>query len=348
MTKNDSKSNIFLFFGEDDFSLRRKIDHWKVEFAKKFGPAGVIFFDAQNLGELELMEKLRTELSPSLFAAKKLIIVRDALPKKAEQKDLAEFFLELPNLAPKDYFLIFWESSRPDRRLGFTKKFLSLVNITEFELPHGLALNQWIKAMAKMLNVAISDAAADRLAQFLGRDLFEEKKVAGRVVERKEAFDLWQVYSELLKLASNTGQIEPGHINALVRPKIPDSVFALTDEVIAKNQKGTFQALENFMAGATTDEKTTFIKIIGLFSEQLRSLLIVSLLQNQNLSQDQIAEKLGWSEGRVFITAKNLRNISVVKLKDLLARLLLIDARIKSTDTNAKLDMDLFLVSATN
>src|SRR2546426_4428742 len=120
--KTSPSSNIYLFFGEDDFSLRRKIDHWKAEFTKKFGPAGVIFFDSQNLSEIELIEKIRTELSPSLFAAKKLIIIRDALPKKAEQKNLSEFFLDLSNLAPKDYFLIFWESARPDRLLGFTKK----------------------------------------------------------------------------------------------------------------------------------------------------------------------------------------------------------------------------------
>ena len=129
--------------------------------------------------------------------------------------------------------------------------------------------------------------------------------------------------------------------------KIPDSVFALTDEVIAKNQKGAFIALENFFGAATAEEKTTFIKIIGLLADQLRSLLVVSLLGKEGKTNDQIAESLGWSGARVFITAKNLKNISTNKIKQLLGQLLLIDSRIKSSDTNTKLDIDLFLVSAT-
>jgi len=134
----------------------------------------------------------------------------------------------------------------------------------------------------------------------------------------------------------------------LIKPKIPDSVFALTDQVIAKNQKGAFTALENFLETATIDEKTSFIKIIGLLSDQIRSLLVVSLLQVENMNNDQITEKLGWSSGRVFITTKNLRNISVAKLKQLLSDLLLIDTKIKNSESNTKLLIDLFLTKATS
>ncbi|MEJ0021469.1 MAG: hypothetical protein WDN47_02680 [Candidatus Doudnabacteria bacterium] len=346
--KTSPSSNIFLFYGEDDFSLRRKLDRWKAEFAKKYSASSISLFDGENLSETELIKNLQHLLEPSLFSSKKLIIIRDSLPKKADQAVLAEFLLQFIQNVPADNFLVFWQTLKIDRRLGFTKKFLaSGINVTEFNLPHGPVLDQWIKAMAKTLGSEISDGAVNRLAQFLGRDLYEEKKAGGKVIERKEAFDLWQVYSELLKLSSNTTRIEPQDVNSLVKPKIPDSVFALTDEMIVKNQKGAFQALENFIAGATTEEKTTFIKVIGLLSEQLRSLLVTSLLQSAGHTNEQIAEKLGWSPGRVFITAKNLKNISVAKLKQLLQQLLLIDHRIKSSDSNTKLDIDLFLVSAT-
>jgi len=342
------KSNIYLFFGQDDFSLRRKVDAWKTEFVKKYGAGGIIFFDGQNFGEPQLIEKIKIELSPSLFASKKLIIIRDGLPRKAEQKDLGDFLFSLPDLVPADYFLVFWETQRPDKRLGFTKKFMASVNVTEFELPHGPALNGWIKAMAKTMGPGISDTAADRLAQFLGRDLFEEKKFGGKVVERKEVFDLWEVYAELLKLSSSGQEIQADAVSALVKPKIPDSVFALTDQIVAQNSQGAFQAMENYLSTATMEEKTTLIKVIGLLAEQFRSLLLVGLLQQSGQSNDQIAERLGWSSGRVFVTAKNLKNIPLEKLKRLLSQLLLIDVRIKSSDTNAKLDLDLFLVRATN
>jgi DNA polymerase III delta subunit len=346
--KAQPSSNIFLFHGEDNFSLQRKVDHWKTEFAKKYSPNAITVIEAENSGEVEIIKSLQTHLSPSLFASKKLIIVRDGLPSKATQTQLAEFLLNTLDNIPKDFFVIFWQSSKPDGRLGFTKKFIAKVVVTEFELPHGLILNQWIKAMTKTLGANITDRGADKLALFLGRDLFEEKKIGGRVIERREAYDLWQVYSELLKLTSLNNQIDIAEVENLVKPKIPDSVFSLTDQVIARNQKGAFQAFENFLTNQTVEEKTSLIKIIALLSEQLRSLLVVSLLANEGMDNDQIADKLGWTSGRVFITARNSKNISITSLKELLSRLLLIDYKIKTSDTNLKLEVDLFLAKATS
>jgi len=180
------------------------------------------------------------------------------------------------------------------------------------------------------------------------RDLFEEKKVGGRVIERKEAFDLWQVYSELQKLTTAFDTIDSSEVEKLVKPKIPDSVFYLTDEVVGKNQKGSMLAFENFLSTQTADEKASIIKIVALLAEQIRSLLVVALLNQEGLDQEKIAEKLNWSTGRVFITSKNSRNLSVSKLKQLLANLLNIDRKIKTSDSNLKLDVDLFLVQATN
>jgi DNA polymerase III delta subunit len=345
--KTSPSSNIYLFYGEDDFSLKRKIDHWKGEFAKKYSASSVAIVESQNTIELDLIKKLRDEMAPSLFSTKKLLIIKDCLPRKATQTGFSDFLLEFIPQIPKDYFVIFAESVKPDGRLGFTKKFLNLVTVNEFQLPHGTVLNQWIKAMAKTLGSSISDSAVERLAVFLGRDLYEEKKAGGRVIERKEAFDLWEAYTELLKLSSNTSQIEVREVEALVKPKIPDSVFSLTDQMIAKNQKGTFQALENFLSASSAEEKGLLIQVVGLLSEQLRSLLVVSLLSAENLTNDQIAERLGWSSGRVFITAKHSRNIALPKLKSLLADLLLIDHKIKSSDSNLKLEIDLFLAQAT-
>ncbi len=336
-TNPSPSSNVFLFYGEDDFSLRRKIEHWKSEFAKKYSGSSISILDAESAGDIDLIKKLKDELAPSLFSSKKLIVVRNALPRKADSP-AAGFLLEFVPQVPKDIFLVFWEANKPDGRLLFTKKFISLVTATEFNLPHGGMLNQWIMAMAKNLNVSVSAAAADKLAEFVGRDLYEEKKPV--------PYNLWQVYSELQKLASKTDKVEVKDVQELVRAKVPDSVFALTDEIVARNKKGAFQALENFLASQTADEKSAFIKIIALLSEQIRSLLVVSLLSKQGLTNDQVAEKLGWSSGRVFVTSKNARNASVEKLAGLLKELLLIDAKIKSTDANLKLPVDLFILQA--
>ncbi len=341
-------SNIFLFYGEDSFSLQRKIDHWKKEFAKKYSQTSIVQIDASQISETEIIKSLQTHFSPSLFASKKLIIIRDGLPSKASQTQLPEFVLNVLDSIPKDFFVIFWQSQKLDGRMSFSKKFVGKITVNEFALPHGLMLNQWIKAMAKTLNATITDQAADKLALFLGRDLYEEKKAGGRVIERKEAYDLWQVYSELLKLSAYKNEIGVTEVESLVKAKVPDSVFNLTDQVVAKNQSGSFLALENFLSTQTAEEKTSLIKIIALLSEQLRSLLMVSILSSEGLSNDDIAEKLGWTSGRVFITARNLRNTSVSNIKSLLANLLLLDYKLKTSNANIKLDLDLFLTQATS
>ena len=89
--EQSKKTNVYLFYGEDDFSLRRKIDQWKTEFAKKYSVAAVVFFDAADLSDAELIKKMETELAPSLFSSKKLLIIRDGLPKKSDQERLAAF-----------------------------------------------------------------------------------------------------------------------------------------------------------------------------------------------------------------------------------------------------------------
>lgn len=337
-------ANIYLFYGEDDFSLRRKIDKWKTAFAKKYSPQAISFFDGADLGEAELIKLLDQQLAPSLFSSKKLVIIRDGLPTKAAQADLAEFILALPAKVPKDFFVVFWQTSRLDGRLGFTKKLLATgINKTEFTLPHGTELNGWIKAMAKNLEVTITDKATDLLAQFLGRDLYEEKKGGGRVIERKEAFDLWQAYSELSKLATASSSIEPELVQALVKPKVPDSVFNLSDDLASGRAQLAYQSLNNYLESAAGDEKSSFIKIVGLLAEQFRSLLLINLLSEAKLSQSEIAEKLGWSSGRVFILSKHAKNFSIASLKLLLSQLLAIDYTIKSSDSDPRLLLELLI-----
>ncbi|OGE74325.1 MAG: DNA polymerase III subunit delta [Candidatus Doudnabacteria bacterium RIFCSPLOWO2_02_FULL_42_9] len=334
--KSQPSSNVFLFYGEDQFSVVRKIDHWKKEFAKKYSVQALVQIEGAELAESDIIKNLQTHLSPSLFATKKLIIVRDGLPAKATQTELADFLLNtVPNVA-KDFFVVFWQTTKPDGRLGFTKKFNSKVTVNEFNLPQGAMLNQWIKAMTKTLGGSITDRAADKLAQYLGRDLSEDKK---------PVYNLWQVYSELLKLTTMTDQVDIDHVESLVKPKIPDSVFNLSDQVVQKNRAGAFQALENYLNSQTMEEKTALIKVIGLLAEQLRSLLMVSLLSREGLTNQQMAEKLDWTEGRVFITARNLRQTSESVITRLLSQLLVIDYKIKTSDTNQKLELNLFLAT---
>ncbi|MBX4204992.1 MAG: hypothetical protein KW788_02255 [Candidatus Doudnabacteria bacterium] len=344
MPNQSSSKNVFLFYGEDDFSLRQKVNLWKEEFTKKFSQAGVITLTSDGLSELDMAKKLEEALSPSLFSSKKLIIARNFLPAKASQELLISSLEKLIQNIPSDYFLVFWQD-HIDKRLAFTKNFLKSATVTEFILPHGLELNSWIKRQAQVLKLDLDNQAIEKLAVLSGRDLYEEKKIGGRIVDRKEFFDLWQIRSELEKLAAFSSHPTADQVRELVVPKISENVFALSDAVVAQNKKAAFEVLENLMSEDSGDEKSISIKLLGLISEQVRSLLVVSVLKQQNMDQNQIASFLGWSPGRVFITIKNSRAIDLGKLKTILKKLLEADAVIKSSDANPRLLLDLIIAS---
>jgi DNA polymerase III subunit delta len=344
---NKQPAQAYIFFGEDDFSLRRKLDTWKREYAKKFSAESIVQLERGERGESELISLLDQALSPSLFSTRKLVIARDFMPAKAAESKLGEYLLAKIAALPKDYFLILWQSSRPDKRLGAVKKIMAgPATATEFELPHGTMLNGWIKAYAKTLDLAIDDSGIEELAKYLGRDFYEEKKAGGRVIERKEAFDLWQAHSELEKLASFSRQADAAAVRALVRPKVPENVFALTDEIGRKNRKAALQIVENLLGQPSSDEKSATIKIIGLLAEQVRAMLVVKVLQEEGMGSDEIADSLGWSSGRVYITSKNAASQKIDSLKKMLTMLVDIDLRLKSSDDNPKLLIDQFILAA--
>jgi DNA polymerase III delta subunit len=232
---NSSSKNVFIFFGEDDFGLRQKINVWKDEFAKKFSAGGVVAMASDGLSEPDLAKKLGEVLAPSLFSTKKLVIARNFLPSKSSQEILINSLNKLLQNIPADYFLVFWQDSL-DRRIGFNKNLAKEINLVEFHLPHGLELNSWIKKQSSILGLNLDNQAIEKLAVLSGRDLFEEKKAGGRVIERKEFFDLWQVHSELQKLAAFSNSPTAKEIGELVVPAVSENVFALSDALVSQNK----------------------------------------------------------------------------------------------------------------
>lgn len=345
-TQSKQPAQAYIFYGEDDFSLRRKIDIWKREFAKKYSTEGVVVLERGENSEDAMVQMLEQALSPSLFANRKLVIARDFLPSKAAETKLGDYLINKVGAMPKDFFLILWQSSKPDRRLGAVKKiFASGATLTEFELPHGKMLNAWLKAYAKTIGLEMDEPALEELAKYLGRDFYEEKKAGGKVIERKEAFDLWQAHSELSKLASFSPTADASAVRALVRPRIPENVFALTDEIARRNKKSALEIVERLLGQPSADDKTATIKIIGLLAEQVRAMLVVKVLQREGKKADEIADSLGWSSGRVFITQKNASNQDTSKLKSMLTMLTDMDARLKSSEDNPKLLIDQFILA---
>lgn len=331
-TSSRSFDNVFLFYGADDFSIKRKLDRWKTEFVKKYPGAEVLTLDPDKLTETELPKKLEDILAPSLFSSKKLIICRNGFPSKAGQEAWAETLLKLIENLPSDYFLVFWQD-KLDRRLTSVKKLLQApIRQTQFNLPHAQQLDAWLIAETKREGANIDPKALELLAQYLGRDLFEKDQ---------EAFDLWQAHHEVVKLASKANPIMVKDVQDLVMPKIPQNIFTLSDQVLAGQKAAAFRTLQNILDGSAADPKFEIIRLVALLAEQFRAALAVSLLSSR--PQQAIAELLGWSPGRVFVNLKIAKQVKLEKLQGYLRELLDIDRKLKTSNANPRLLLEMFV-----
>jgi DNA polymerase-3 subunit delta len=332
-----AKKNVYLFFGNDQFSLKQKLDFWKKEFSKKYSNQAITEIYPESGEELSsVLLKLSQSVSSSLFATKRLVIAKDIFPSKATQEDYALSLSSiLENISP-DVVLVFWQTKKPDGRLSINKQLIALCNPEKFTLPHGKFLDNWIITHTQTLGGEISKPAASLLAQYCGRDLYQETR-KGKETEYQEAYDLYRIHTEIEKLVAYNPNITENSVIHLILPKLPDSVFDFTDYILAGNKKGAFEILNNLLQNPGNDDKNSTISLIALLTEQIRAILLVKLCTEKKLSQIEIAQKLGWSSGRVFMVSKHIQKFTIEKIKKIIFGLTEIDHRIKTSEVNAPL-----------
>ena len=79
MPDNDSQKSVFLFHGEDTYSLNQKANFWRDEFIKKHGDTSLEVLDGKTLAPREFSTNLETL---PFLSEKRLIIVKDFLSQK--------------------------------------------------------------------------------------------------------------------------------------------------------------------------------------------------------------------------------------------------------------------------
>lgn len=346
-TANEKKSintseRVFLFHGDDSFSTFQKVGLWRKSFEEKYSASGVTVIDAAD-DESWLGGFLQSQSSPGLFGGKRLVIIRSVFELPAEES--SKIVKSLQDL-PEDFFLIFWESRTAKKNLRLFKKLSELeasgaARISEHSLPSGSGLDKFIADYCRNRGQEISGEAVEKLSVFLGRDLREKVKTAAGYKE-KQFYDLWQVASELEKLAAYKAgaMIEAGDVEALVSPKFSENVFLLTDAVGSGNSKDTRRYLDQLLGtggNAGSERKTKALPLVGALAFQFRSLLELSEAKKAAAGDRELAGILGWSPYRVNANSRLLRSFPEGRLQGLLAKLLEADKKIKTTSLPPKI-----------
>lgn len=332
---------LIFVYGKDNYQSYQKLKNLQDDFQKKFDPekTSLITFDLEE--EIDL-KKIEEEISFfSLFARKKMIVLKNISQNKDFRKKLLSL-IEKKRI-PKETILVIYEKDEVDMRETFFKILTREKYVYHFDLLKNPELKKWIEnEIEKKAGLSADQAkqiepkALEMLIQFVGNDL-------------------WQMKNEIEKLLTHKKIIKEEDVELFVEPKINSTIFNLVEAISKKEKKKSFKLLEDLL------EKEDGLYILSMIVWQFRNLLKVKSFFEENRNfQNSSAFSSSRSESRtsprsesrtslklhpfVFEKTKFLaRNFSFEELKKIYKKLLDLDRKIKKGEIEKKIGISLFL-----
>lgn len=306
---------LFFYYGEDSFRAKQKIEAIITKFKDKVDMAGQ---NVQKLdGEIISADDFFQAVSVMGFLAdKKLIIIKNLFSNKKLknwQDSLIDFLKKQANTTEENY-IIFWETSKPDRR-GKLFKFLAKLDFAEeFNKLTGLKLNSWIKNQVTQQNRTIADQALTKLISYVGNDL-------------------WQLHNEIGKLSNNTkDEITEEQVKDLVQAKVDESIFNLIDAIGNKNKSLALQLIEDKLNSGVNHQY-----ILTMITRQFRLLIKTKLLASQIKHSSALSQTLKIHPLVAEKTLSQSKLYTLEQLKSIYRKLLILDEKFKTTQNQEKI-----------
>ncbi|MFA5013455.1 MAG: DNA polymerase III subunit delta [Candidatus Paceibacterota bacterium] len=303
---------IILIYGKDTFRANKRITELMEEHKKRHA-------SGLNLRRLEAksisFEDLRSEMFEfSMFKEKKLIILEN-LSNNAKLKE--EFLKRGDIFIEGDNVLILYERGdipARDKLINYCEK--NKIKIEEFLELSGAKIKAWINKRVEEMGGKISSAAAERLVEFVGSDL-------------------WRMDNELAKAlnysrANKNEEITVKDVEEMVIPEWEVNIFDAVDAIAANDKK----------------------KAINLFKKQIEDgaeipyLFAMIAWQVKNIISAK-AEGSGAKGISPFVLRKALyqaKNFELDHLKKIYARIVELDSALKVGRINPEAALDILIL----
>ncbi|MBL8160120.1 DNA polymerase III subunit delta [Candidatus Saccharibacteria bacterium] len=254
---------ITLYSGTNGYAIRQAVKDLADDALQRYGPHGVERYDGEAVEPARLLDILQ---GASLFAAEKLVILRDAGRNKPLWEALGDRLEQLPDGV--DVCLV---ETAPDKRTRTFKLLQKLGTVNELnEMTEAQAVN-WVTAEADKRGVKLAGVVARGLVHLAGPDQ-------------------WRLSNELDKLIAYSarhdpdGTIDEAAVKRLVEPTPQANVFALLDAALNRQPA----ALAPLLQSARTTEDP--YRLIGLLSSQV--LQLAALVYGRGKTPDVIAKDM--------------------------------------------------------
>lgn len=288
---------VVLLCGSNNFLLTQALEARVAEFRIAHGAHSV----ERLTGEQITLEQLSSLLGNlSLFAPKRLIVIREAQANKLVWDRLATLFEHIPS----EITLVLVEPN-PDKRTKTYKWCEAAKVIQEFGEQTPVQLTRWLQDVANEAGGTISAQLSAMLVQRVGTDQ-------------------WRLWHELHKLLAYNPTITQEAIEGLVESNPQASAFDLIDAVFAGSNTKSDQLL-NYLS---LNEDP--YKFMGLLVAQLHALAL--LVSGSPKPIEQIAKDSG---AHSFVLRKMqplAKTQTVVLLSELISLVARCDEQLKSTN----------------
>ena len=295
---------------------------------------------AERLGEIDDFNVIKFDLDEDEIDAvideasllplgydRKAVVVDNAsfLTNGGKKEDKEKIFNLLQSSGDEVDLIFIYHGDSVDNKSDIYKfveqngQVLNFMNITKEEWP------LYVKKYFKDRNVEIDPKAVDELVT----------RVDG---------DLLRFINEADKLCLYKNKISVMDVALMVSKPLEDDVFQISNALLRGDNAA---ALSIFRDLKMINSKATE-SLISLLGNQFRFINQVMFLSSKGLDKKEIAFELGASEGRVWVTQKNTRNLSRRDVAHALDDLYYLDYQIKSGQIDRFYGFELFLINFPN
>lgn len=301
---------IVTITGANDYARKAELDKLVATFVAEHSDMAVERFDGEETSAGRMRESIQ---SLPFLSARKLVILREPSKQKVFAEHIAEALAETADTTD----LIIYEP-KLDKRLAYYKTLKKQTDFREFVELDGNGLAKWAVAYATQQGGSLSPTDARLLLDRIGPSQ-------------------QLLRSELDKLLAYDPAITKQSIESLTEPMPQSTMFELLDAAFAGKTQRAFQLYHEQRALRVEPQA-----IIAMLAWQVQVVALVSAAGNA--PADQIAKQAKLNPFVVRKTQGIARRLNHQQVKRLVADLLQLDVRLKTTAIDADEAVQLYLL----
>lgn len=315
---------IFLY-GTDTYRSQKKLKEIISRY-KEIHKSGLNFqiYDASETDFAVFKSAIETI---SMFAEKKLIVLKNAMSYKDASEKLMAWEGRKRLEDSKDVICVFWEKEI-DKKSSPAKWLVKNSKCQEFEELTGVKLRNWALSEAKGRGVSMDSASVFTLINLTGGNL-------------------WALEKEISKLCSYARATKKGEkiitkndISLFIGPRLETHIFELVDSFVGGDRKRALRLLHSHLESGDNERQ-----LFSLIQSQFRNIVQVHWhVERGNRSQYNLAKTL---KIHPFVAKKSIDQagrMSRDQIKNIYEKLVDIDMRMKTGTADARAELERLVI----